>query len=177
MQQRNLQLLVHECLGSSMSDSSSSTTSSSSRDSKFDKLPALLAIQGVRFRPCARHLRPLRCGWWGPVLYLIFHVIVCYGAQLGQAAVSGCTLPFSMALVVCPSLLVLEQPAVPSLGFQLVANHCALSYKLTGPAVLGAAHLFLIPCLPVCISPVLFVMVVLVGSTPACAHTMQNTRQ
>jgi hypothetical protein len=44
MQQRNLQLLVHECLGSSMSDSSSSSTTSSSMDSKFDKLPALLAF-------------------------------------------------------------------------------------------------------------------------------------
>jgi hypothetical protein len=39
MQQRNLQLLVHECLEISMSNGSSTSS-----NSKFDKLPALLAI-------------------------------------------------------------------------------------------------------------------------------------
>jgi hypothetical protein len=78
----------------------------------------------------------------------------CYGAQLGQAAVSAIrklqTKPFGMALVVCTSLLVLEQPAVPSLGSQLVANHCALSCKLTGPAVLGAAQLLTVALMSTC---------------------------
>jgi hypothetical protein len=81
----------------------------------------------------------------------------CYGAQLGQAAVknlirhqlqavSGCKLTrlawHWWSVLACWYLNNLYKPAVPILGFQLVANHCALSCKLTGPAVLGAAQLF-----------------------------------